>query len=178
MIIGLLLVLAQIFTPVPEKVEALRFGAELPAFEVKDVLGKTWRSEDLRGKHTLVLLWHTFAARHEDGADPWIREFLRVRGMPDLGEVEEVHQKARKSPGIQVLTFSTDYDYTHAGEYMKERQYSFPVIADWQLTRKLFGQGTTALVVNPEGRVSESPRSWSFTRLLWETQKLVTASAR
>ena len=177
MTFAILLVLAQVFTPVPEKVEALRFDVELPAFEAKDVLGRTWRSSDLRGKYTLVFLWHTFAARHADGADSRIREMLRLRGMPDLREVEQVYQEARKSRDIQVLTFCTDYDYTHASDYMKERQYSFPVIADWELARKLF-DGAKYVVVDPAGQVSQAASSWSFSRLLWETQKLTTASAR
>jgi hypothetical protein len=145
--VALLMMWAQVFTPVsPERAEAFRFGAALPAFEAKDALGRIWRLEDLRGKYTLVYLWHTFAARQSDAAE--------------------------------VLTFCTDYDYTHAGEYMKEREYSFPVIADWELARKLFGTSATQLVVSPEGRVSEPVRSWSFSRLRWETQRLATASVR
>ena len=36
-----------------------------------------------------------------------------------------------------MLTFCSDYDYTHASEYMKEKKYSFPVIADWALIKKV-----------------------------------------
>jgi peroxiredoxin len=172
--LGLLLVAGvtwgQVFVPAPqEPVATLRFGAELPAFEVKDVLGRTWRSEDLRGKYTLVYLWHTFAAGATDRLDGYTLERLRM--LPDLREVERVYQDAKKSASVQVLTFCTDYDYMHAHDFMKERQYNFPVIADWALAKKLFDGRATQWVVSPDGRLSEPVRGWSFSRLLWEAQR-------
>ncbi len=159
----------------PAREDALRFGAELPAFQVKDIAGRTWTLEDLRGKYTLIYVWHTFPARRSDGLDRG-KEVLRVH-FPDLREVERVHREVRRSKDIQVLTLCTDYDYTHAPEYLKETPYTFPVIADWMLIRKLVpgasGYGTH-WVVNREGRLSEPFRSWSFTRVLWEVQRVVT----
>src|SRR6476620_2569744 len=157
----------------PAQEDALRFGAELPAFEVKDIAGRTWTLEDHRGKYTLIYVWHTVAARSSERVGAKTREV--VRGLPDLREVEQVYQEARKSGGIQVLTLCTDYDYTHAPEYLKGTPYSFPVIADWELIRKLVpaasGHGTH-WVVSPEGRRSQPFRSWSFTRVLWEVRRL------
>ena len=162
------------FEAVPAAQEdALRFGAKLPAFEVKDIDGRTWTLEDLRGKYTLLYVWHTFAARWSDRFQPGTREILH--GLPDLREVEQVYQEAKKSGGIQALTFCTDYDYTHAPEYLKETPYSFPVIADWTLIRKLVPEASghgTHWVVSPGGRLSQPFRSWSFTRVLWEVRRL------
>jgi len=55
------------------------------------------------------------------------------------------------------------------------------VIADWMLIRKLFGRGNPAggrlglmsliWVVDPQGRVSEPFRSWSFGRVLFEVER-------
>jgi hypothetical protein len=161
----------------PEKEDALRFGAELPAFEVKDIAGRTWTPADLRGKYTLIYLWHTSLARWSDRMDPPAKEFFR-RHVLDLDEVESVHRQVRQSKDVQVLTLCTDYDYTHAPEYVKEKPYTFPVIADWVLIRKLVPSSGSGMyrVVSPEGRLSEPFRSWSFTRLLWEVQRAVIAN--
>ena len=162
------------FSSIPAvKEDALRFGAELPAFEVKDIAGRTWTLADLRGKYTLLYVWHTFRARAVDKLDPQSKEVFRVH-FPDLREVERVHREVRRSKDIQVLTLCVDYDYTHAPDYMKEMPYTFPVIADWALIRKLVPPAAasgTHWVVSPEGRLSEPFRSWSFTRTFWEVQR-------
>jgi hypothetical protein len=162
------------FSPVPPaREDALRFKEELPAFEVKDIAGNTWTLENLRGKHTLIYLWHTFAARRSDQLDARQKELFRIH-LVDLEEVERVHRGVKGSKTTQVLTLCTDYDYTHAPEYLKETRFTFPVIADWVLIRKLVpaasGSGTH-WVVSPEGRLSEPFRSWSFSRTFWEVQR-------
>jgi peroxiredoxin len=152
----------------------LRFGAQLPEFDAKDISGQTWRFEDLRGKLTLIYIWNTFEARATDRLDPHKREsFL---GLPDLPELQRFYDKVRNAKDIQVLTFCTDHDYMHAHDYMKQQKYTFPVIADWVLINKLFpraGGQPPYWVVNPEGRLSYPFRSWSFGSLLFEVEKTV-----
>ena len=91
-----------------------------------------------------------------------------------------------------MLTFCLDYDYMHAHDYMKQKQYTFPVIADWTLIGKLFPKDACRLpcsvgipspspdhgmlagpqwVVDPQGRLSYPFRAWSFGRLLFEIEK-------
>ncbi len=151
--------------------DSFQFGAPLPDFEVKDITGRTWRLDDLRGKFTLIYIWHTFEARATDAHDRRLHEL--VRGLPDLPQLQRFYDKARLGDTLQVLAFCIDYDYTHAPEYMKQANYTFPVIADWQLIRKLFGDTGTASryrVVDPEGRLSRPFRSWSFGRVLMELE--------
>ena len=161
------------FLSVPPAVsDGLRFGAQLPEFEAKDISGRTWRLEDLRGKFTLIYIWHTFDARWTDRLDPHVRESLR--GTPDLPEVQRFYDEVRNAKNIQVLTFCGDYDYMHAHDYIKQTKYRFPVIADWVLINKLFPQGPgREWLVNPEGRLSYPFRFWSFGRLLFEVEKAV-----
>ena len=64
---------------------------------------------------------------------PHVREF--IRGLSDLPALQRFYNEPRQTKNIQVLTFCRDYDYTHASDYMKERKYSFPVIADWVLIK-------------------------------------------
>jgi hypothetical protein len=126
-------VLAQAqFGSVPPAVpDSLQFGAQLPDFEAKDIAGRIWRLEDLRGKFTLVYIWGTFEARATDAHDPRLRAL--VRGLPDQPELQRFYDTVKSGNRIQVLSFCRDYDYTHAPEYMKQAGYTFPVIADWTL---------------------------------------------
>jgi peroxiredoxin len=158
----------------------LRFGAVLPQFQTKDIAGRSWRSEDLRGKLTVLYLFHTL----QSDAPPVKRDLLLL---------QRFYEKVKNSEFLQVLTFSSDYDYTHAPEFMARHRYTFPVIADWALLAKLFpkddcrrpctarvptasGQSfsiaTAHWVVDPAGRLSYPARSWSLDRLLLEVERL------
>jgi hypothetical protein len=159
------------FLSIPPVSEGLRFEAQLPPFEAKDIAGRTWRLEDLRGKLTLIYIWYTFEARGVDAHEASVREV--IHGLSDLPEVQRFYNEVRHTKNIQVLTFCRDYDYTHASEYMKEKKYFFPVIADWMLIKKLFpnaGGSPPYWVVDPEGRLSDPLHSWSFGRALYEIE--------
>ena len=148
--------------------DSLRFGPALPTFEAKDLRGRTWRTQDLRGKFTVVYIWGTSTARFLDKLDSGARcLFQSVSALPDI---QRFYDGTRYRTEIQVLTFCGDHDYTHASEYLKQTRYTFPVIPDWGLIRKLFGgedslanRGVDSLVwvINPEGRKSYPFRSWS-----------------
>ncbi|HJT86262.1 MAG TPA: hypothetical protein VJ732_00360 [Bryobacteraceae bacterium] len=157
------------FLAVPVVPDALQFGAELPDFVAKDIRGRVWRSGDLRRKYTVIYIWHTFEARATDEHQASIHRIIPA--LPDLPEVQRFYDEVKDVKNIQVLTFCRDYDYTHAPAYMKERNYTFPVIADWELTNKLFPNGGRYLVVSPEGRVSRPFHSWSFGQVLFEVEK-------
>jgi hypothetical protein len=156
----------------PASSDELRFGAPLPPFEAKDIAGRTWRSDELRGKFTLIYIWGTFEARIVDN-HPHAREIVTHAGLPDLPELQRFYDRVKTTKNIQVLTFCRDYDYTHAPEYMTARHYTFPVIADWVLIKKLFPEEgpSRQWLVNPEGRLSEPFRSWTFGRLLFELER-------
>jgi len=160
------------FLSIPPDAEGLRFEAQLPPFEAKDIAGRTWRREDLRGKLTLIYVWHTFEARAVDARGASIREV--VPGLSDLPEVQRFYNNVRERKDIQVLTFCRDYDYTHASEYMKEKKYSFPVIADWVLIEKLFPDGTNPpySVTDRDARLANRIRSWSLGRVLYEIERV------
>jgi len=92
------------FLPVPPVPDKLQFSAEIPEFEAKDIGGRTWRSEDLRGKFTLVYIFHTSPARAADARPEIYRNFL------DLTGVQRFYDKVKDSKNIQVLGLCTDYD--------------------------------------------------------------------
>jgi peroxiredoxin len=154
--------------------DELRFDSPFPDFEAKDINGRTWRNADFQGKLTLIYHWHTFEARATDALDPHARQVIQsLRGLPELPELQAFYEKTRDNKNVQVLTFCRDYDYTHAHDYMKQMNYSFPVIADWVLAKKLF-HGTDGQfrqwLVNPQGRLSYPLVTWTFGRLLFEVE--------
>lgn len=159
--------------PVPAAAaDELRFGAQLPEFEARDIGGRTWRLADLRGKYTVVYIWGALMASATDRLDkrnPHARYSLH--GLPDLPELQRFYDKVRTSRNIQVLTFCQDYDYTHAPDYMRQSGHTFPVIADWTLIRKLFPMVMEYAVVNPDVRLSNPFREWSLGRVLIEVEK-------
>jgi peroxiredoxin len=159
------------FLSIPPEPEGLRFEARLPPLEAKDIDGRTWRLEDLRGKLTLIYIWNTFEARAVDAHAPSIRDV--ISGLSDLPEVQRFYDKVRQSNNAQVLTFCSDHDYTHASAYMKEKKYSFPVIADWVLIKKLFPGGANQpySVIDRDTRLSHPPRSWSLGHVLYEIER-------
>ena len=158
----------------PVRADSLQFTTALPDFEAKDIHGRIWRPGDLRGKFTLVYVWHTFEARAVDAHGGPGRNLIQtVAGLPDLAELQRFYEKTRGAKNLQVLTFCSDYDYTHAPEYMKEAKYTFPVIADWKLMEQIFGSDARTFryaVIGPDGRLSAPFRSWSFGRLLFELE--------
>src|SRR5438045_2555369 len=54
----------------------LRFETELPPFEARDITGRMWRLDHLRGKLTLICIWYTFEARAVDAHDGRVREVI------------------------------------------------------------------------------------------------------
>lgn len=162
------------FLSIPPAVhDTLQFGPQLPGFAAKDIAGRTWRSQDMLGKYTLVYIWGTYWNAGQGRSVGW--------ELPQLTELQRFYDKVRNAGNIQVLTFCMDYDYTHAPEYIRQTNFTFPVIADWMLIRKLFGRGnltggrlglvTLLWVIDPQGRVSEPFRSWSFGRVLFEVER-------
>jgi hypothetical protein len=96
-------------------------------------------------------------------------------GFPDLREVQRFHDRAKNTSNLQALTFCSDYDYTHAPEYMRQAGFEFPVVADWKLIDELLGPGARTsryAVIGPEGKLSAPFRSWTLGRVLFELEAI------
>jgi hypothetical protein len=78
-----------------------------------------------------------------------------------------------------VLAFCSDYDYTHAPEYMKQAGFDFPVVADWKLIDQVLGLDAYAsryAVIGPDGKLSAPFRSWSLGRVMFELEAIAGKS--
>jgi len=107
----------------------------MPAFELTDLLGKTWRLRDLRGKAALVNVWATWCGPCQ----------------AELPHLQEFYEKMKNRPDIRVLTFDIDVDLGLVAPYLKEKGYTFPVIPDYSAgVLKDWGVPQT-WVVDPHG---------------------------
>jgi thiol-disulfide isomerase/thioredoxin len=139
-------------------VDALTFRIPVGNFVAADIHGRTWRRSDLLGKFTVVDIWGIWC-------------------MPCQQEhpaLQSFHEKSRAIANVQVLTLALGSNPTLIEQYMKERNYSFPVISGGQLVSlvaPLDGAIPTHVIIDPQGRRSEPFREWTVGRILMEVEK-------
>lgn len=123
---------------------SLEFRGVLPAFEAKDLNGRTWRLADLKGKVTLVDVWATWCGPCR-AAHPQIQQlYERLKGRAD----------------IQILSLSIDDAVYPAATYMKAMRFGFPVIVSKEVTEMLFPiVGVPAYFIVDAGGRRSSPYS-------------------
>jgi thiol-disulfide isomerase/thioredoxin len=84
----------------------------LPAFELTDLAGKTWRLKELNGKSVLIDVWATWCGPCQ----------------AELPNLEKLYEQVKGRNDIQILTFDTDSDPGAVGPYLKDKGYTFPVL--------------------------------------------------
>jgi len=94
---------------------------ELPAFELADLSGKTWRLKELGGKTLLINLWATWCGPCN----------------AELPQLEKFYEKAKNRSDIQVLTFNIDEDLGLVAPYLREKGYTFPVLPAYSVVVSL-----------------------------------------
>jgi thiol-disulfide isomerase/thioredoxin len=116
----------------------------LPAFELTDLSGKTWKLATLEGKSVLVNLWATWCG-------PCNAELPRL---------EELYKKVKDRADVQILTFNLDEDLGLVAPFMKDKGYTFPVLPAYSLvTGMLDGFGIPQnWIVDPQGK-------WRWTQI-------------
>jgi peroxiredoxin len=151
----------QAIRPEVADTDMLAFRNPVPIFEVRDLGGQTWGSEDLRGKVTVVQIWGTFClpCRQEH---PALQDFFN---------------RARSMNNVQVLSVSVDGDRSRVLSYMKDKGFTFPVVMDSDLPVRLFPEGglPETWVIGPDGRRTDRFQSWTFGHVLLEVEKMAMA---
>jgi thiol-disulfide isomerase/thioredoxin len=84
----------------------------LPAFELSDLSGKTWRLKELGGKTVVISVWATWCGPCE----------------AELPHVQKLYEKLKDRTDIQLLTFDIDEDLGQVAPYLKDKGYTFPVV--------------------------------------------------
>jgi thiol-disulfide isomerase/thioredoxin len=95
--------------------------AALPQFAAKDLAGRTWTLEDLKGKMTFVNFWATWCG-------PCRAEHPAVQKLFDA---------LAGNAKAQVLTISVDENVAAMRAYLAQTKYTFPVIQSQELADKL-----------------------------------------
>jgi thiol-disulfide isomerase/thioredoxin len=116
----------------------------LPAFELSDLSGKTWKLTTLEGKSVLVNLWATWCGPCN----------------AELPHLEELYKKVKDRSDVQILTFNIDTDLGLVEPFMKEKGFTFPVLPAYSLVMGLLdGVGIPQnWIVDPQGK-------WRWTQL-------------
>lgn len=84
----------------------------IPAFELADLSGKTWRLKQLEGKAVLINVWATWCGPCQ----------------AELPLIEKFYESMKNRSDIQVLTFSVDTEVGLVAPYLKDKGYTFPVL--------------------------------------------------
>jgi thiol-disulfide isomerase/thioredoxin len=118
----------------------------LPAFELTDLSGKTWRLKDPEGKVILINLWATWC----------------VPCNEELPKVQRLYEQLSSRPDIQLLTFDVDEDLGRVEPYLKNKGYTFPVLPAFSLANNLqVGIGYDGI---PQNWVVDSKGNWRWTQ--------------
>ncbi len=94
---------------------------QIPAFELADLSGKTWKLKTLEGKTLLINLWATWCGPCN----------------AELPHFQKLYEKVKDRPDFQILTFNIDEDLGLVEPFMKEKGYTFPVLPAYGLVVNL-----------------------------------------
>ncbi|MGC1450686.1 MAG: TlpA disulfide reductase family protein, partial [Candidatus Sulfotelmatobacter sp.] len=116
----------------------------LPAFELADLAGKTWKLQSLEGKSVLINLWATWCGPCN----------------AELPHLQKLYETVKGRTDLQIITFNIDTDLGLVEPFMKEKGYNFPVLPAYSLVMGLLdGVGIPQnWVVDPQG-------TWRWTQL-------------
>lgn len=108
-------------------------------FEAKDFSGKTWSLAGLQGKVTYIVVWRVGCGGPCQAA---------------LQGVQQLYERWKGRGDRAVLAISVDENPAIAESFMKENEYSFPMIYGAEIADK-FVPGSawpTAWLIDPQGR--------------------------
>jgi len=119
----------------------------LPAFELSDLSGKTWRLKDLGGKAVLINVWATWCGPCQE----------------ELAKLQKLYEQLNGRPDIQLLTFDIDEDLGLLAPYVKDKGYTFPVLPAYSLVNNLqVGVGYDGI---PQNWVVDPKGNWLWTQI-------------
>jgi thiol-disulfide isomerase/thioredoxin len=115
---------------------------DMPAFELADLSGKTWRLKDLGGRAVLINVWATWCGPCQ----------------AELPHLERLYKKVKDRTDLQILTLTIDDDTGLVAPFMKEKGYTFPV-----LPATSFVTGLLDLVSIPRNWIVDPKGVWRWT---------------
>ena len=114
----------------------------MPAFELADLSGKTWRLKNLEGRAVLINVWATWCGPCQ----------------AELPKLEKLYEKVKDRSDLQILTLTIDEDLGVVAPFMKEKGYTFPVLPAYS-----FVTGLLDLVAIPQNWIVDTKGEWRWT---------------
>jgi peroxiredoxin len=91
----------------------VKVAYKLPPMQVADLEGRTWTNRDFEGKATIVYLWASWCG------PCWL----------NLGAIQVLSERVKGRRDLQVVTLSADEERDNLVAFMKQKGYTFPVLA-------------------------------------------------
>jgi thiol-disulfide isomerase/thioredoxin len=114
----------------------------MPAFELADLSGKTWRLKSLEGRAVLINVWATWCGPCQ----------------AELPHLEKLYEQIKDRADVQILTLTIDEDQGVVAPFTKEKGYTFPVLPAYS-----FVVGLLDLVAIPQNWIVDTKGEWRWT---------------
>ncbi|HLH04477.1 MAG TPA: redoxin domain-containing protein [Bryobacteraceae bacterium] len=90
---------------------------ELPAFELADLAGKTWKLKSLEGQKVLINVWATWCGPCQ----------------AELPQLQKLYEQTKDRTDIRILTLNFDEDIGLIEPFVKKKGFTFPVLPAYSL---------------------------------------------
>jgi thiol-disulfide isomerase/thioredoxin len=137
-------------TPPAGKTEELAEGRwekatkTMPAFELADLAGKTWRLKNLEGKSVLINVWATWCGPCQS----------------ELPHLQELYEKVKDRSDFQIVTFNIDQELGLVAPFVKEKGFTFPVLPAYSFVLSLLNGFAI-----PQNWVLDQKGAWRWSQL-------------
>ena len=116
----------------------------MPAFELADLSGKTWRLKNLEGKSILINVWATWCGPCN----------------AELPKLQKLYEKVKDRADFQILTFDIDSELGLVEPFMKEKGFTFPVLPAYSFVTALLDS-----VAIPQNWIVDPKGAWRWSQL-------------
>ncbi len=121
----------------------------MPAFDLADLTGKSWRLKSLEGKSLLINVWATWCGPCQ----------------AELPKLEKLYEKVKDRSDLQILTFNIDTELGLVAPFVKEKGYTFPV-----LPANSFVLGVLDAVAIPQNWILDPKGAWRWSQLGYDAR--------
>jgi thiol-disulfide isomerase/thioredoxin len=116
----------------------------MPAFELGDLSGKTWRIKNLEGKSVLINVWATWCGPCQ----------------AELPKLEKLYEQVKDRSDFQILTFNIDSDLGLVAPFVKDKGFTFPVLPAYS-----FVLGLLDSVSIPQNWLVDPKGDWRWSQM-------------